>query len=391
MSHVLLVVQNNSFPSDKRVVKEAFSLMNAGYSVSVISPVFGDDILHKEEWNGICVRRYRHYESPGGISGFILEYSNALLRIFFISLFLWFHKPFISIHVANPPDFFWPMAIFYKLLKVKFIYDQHDISAEMYRINENAGKNIIYKFLNWNEHITVRCADGIITTNTSIRDRLDVLYGLGNKPCNVVYNGPAAEFVPKVNAHLHKQFFNNRVILYIGEMASVDCVEVIINAAEEIVVNRGHTECKFILLGDGPDRVRLEKITKHKNLSNYIEFTGMVSHDIVMNYLSVAEICLVPDKPNGLNEYLTLIKCLEYMKSAKAFVAFDLKETRFIAGEGALFASNFSEYIQHILFLLDNKNLARQIGEKGQRRVEDSFLWEHQEPQLLQIYYLLLG
>lgn len=386
MPHILLIVQNNSFPTDKRVAKEALSLKEAGYEVSAISPIFGRDQLRRETWNGINVLRYRHFESSGGLPGFVLEYGNALIRIFFLSLGLWFRKPFRSIHVANPPDFFWPMALFFKLFGVKFIFDQHDISAEMYRVNERKEKNAIYKFLNWNELMTVRCADGIITTNTSIRERLDTLNGLRGKPCEVVYNGPAAEFVAKENPALREKYAGRRVLLYIGEMAGVDCIEVILNAAEAVVKTQGRKECVFVLLGDGPDRARLEALAKQKGLEGFVEFMGMVDHETVMNYLAVAEVCLVPDEPNGLNEFLTLIKCLEYMKAARPFVAFDLNETRFIAGESALFARDMTEYVAHILRLLDNSEEARAMGLKGQSRVEEGFLWSHQVPQLLKLY-----
>jgi glycosyltransferase involved in cell wall biosynthesis len=87
-----------------------------------------------------------------------------------------------------------------------------------------------------------------------------------------------------------------------------------------------------------------------------------------------------------LNEYLTLIKSLEYMKAARPFVAFDLKETRFIAGESALLARDLPEYVQHILRLLDRPEEARTMGRQGQKRIEDGFLWEHQVPQLLKLY-----
>jgi glycosyltransferase involved in cell wall biosynthesis len=391
MQHVLLIVQNNSFPSDKRVAKEALSLKEAGYEVSVISPAFGRDTLRRETWKEIEVFRYRHFESSGGLPGFVLEYGNALIRIFFLALALFVRKPFKSIHVANPPDFFWPMALFFKLFRVRFIFDQHDISAEMYRVNERKEKNGIYKFLNWNEKMTVRCANGIITTNISIRDRLETLYGLRGKPCRVVYNGPSADFIAKENPELRKKYAGKRVLLYIGEMAGVDCVEVILNAAEAVVREHNRKDCVFILLGDGPDLPRLKVLAEQKDLGDFVEFTGRVSHEEVMHYLAVAEICLVPDEPNGLNEFLTLIKCLEYMKASRPFVAFDLKETRFIAADSALFARDLTEYVQHILHLLDNREQATAMGLAGLVRVEQGFLWSHQIPQLLKLYKQVLG
>jgi len=389
--HILLVVQNNSFPSDKRVAKEAFSLKEAGYEVSVICPLFGKDQLKRETWQGISVNRYLHFESHGGLLHFVLEYGIALFQIFFMALGLWFRKPFKSTHVANPPDFFWPIGLFFKLLGVKFIFDQHDISPEMYRVNQHKEKNTIYHFMNWNERMTVRCADGIITTNTSIRDRLESLYGLRSKPCEVVYNGPAAEFNALPDSELEERYAGKKVLLYVGEIALMDSVEVVLNVAQEIVQQPGRSDCVFVLLGDGPDRERLENLAHEKGLSEFVEFKGMVDHEAVMKYLHVATACLVPDEPNGLNEFLTLIKCLEYMKAAKPFVAFDLEETRFIAGQGALFANSLPEYVEKVLELLDHCEKAQEMGRMGQLRVEKEFLWEHQVPKLINLYKQTVG
>lgn len=390
--HVLLVVQNNSFPTDKRVAKEARSLKEAGYDVSVISPAFGSDSAGRNQWNGIDIYRYRHFEASGGLPGFVLEYANALIRIFSIALGLFVRKPFKSIHVANPPDFFWPMALFFKLFRVKFIFDQHDISAEMYRVNEGKEKNSIYGFLNWNEKMTACCADGIITTNYSIRDRLQSLYGYKQKPYEVVYNGPSQDFAPQDDPKLESEYSGMSIVLYVGEIAVMDSVEIVIDLARKYVLEEGRNDCKFILLGDGPDCSRLKAKTASLGLSEHVEFKGMVSHETVMKYLAIASVCLVPDEVNGLNEYLTLVKSLEYLKAGVPFVAFDLKETRSIAADNALFADDFEQYYQHVQHLLDNPDEAVKMGLIGKKRIESQFLWETQVPHLLNLYEdVLLG
>lgn len=389
-AHVLLIVQNNSFPSDKRVLKEARSLREAGYDVSVISPAIGRDTARSETIDGIRVWRYRHWESRGGLGGFALEYGNALLRIWGLALALFVRAPFHVMHVANPPDFFWPMGWFFKLLQVKFVFDQHDISAEMYRVNEGKDRNAIYRFLQWNERRTVRCADGIVATNASIRERLATLHGLGRRPCAVVYNGPSAEFRAVRDAGLAARYAGRRVLLYIGEMAPLDCVEVIVEVARDVVQTHAHEDCVFVLLGDGRDRPRLEAMVADLGLSAHVEFKGMVSHDEVMKHLDVAEICLVPDRANGLNEYLTLVKTLEYMKAGKPFVAFDLKETRFVGAEAACYVRDHADYVTAILELLRDPARGQAMGRAGMARVNAEFPWAKQAERLRSLYGALL-
>lgn len=81
-NHVLLIVQNLSVPHDKRPLKEALSLQQAGYTVSVICPASAQDPAMRAEFEGIQIFRYRDYESHGRLIDFLLEYANALIRIF---------------------------------------------------------------------------------------------------------------------------------------------------------------------------------------------------------------------------------------------------------------------------------------------------------------------
>ena len=111
-SSILLIVQNNSFPFDKRVYKEAASLNNNDYKVFVISPMSRYDKKKRENIDGIEVYRYSDLISGGRSLGFLIEYLNSVIRIFFLSHFLLLKKRIKVVHVANPPDFFWPLGMY---------------------------------------------------------------------------------------------------------------------------------------------------------------------------------------------------------------------------------------------------------------------------------------
>ena len=383
--HVLLIVQNNSFPSDKRVLKEARSLQAAGYEVSVISPASRLDPERQVESEGMLVLRYGNYESQGGIAAFLLEYANAISRIFFLSLKIYFKKPFVAIHVANPPDFFWPMALFFKLFGVKFIYDQHDIAPEMLRANQGQS-GVLYRMLLLNERLTVRCASAIVTVNQSLKQRLLVRYKTGHKPLAVIYNCPNASFNAQLDPELVAEYKGRKVVLFVGLMARLDGIETLIRAAKEMVSRNRSGDCVFVLLGDGPEKLPLERMAADLGLQDRVFFKGRVSYERVKNYLALADVCVAPDEKNEFSDHFTLVKVLEYMKAGKPFVGFRLTETCMIAGEAGCYADSFDEFVEKIEWLLSNPDKARQLGEQGRAIIEKQYLWEHQERALLDLY-----
>ena len=84
---------------------------------------------------------------------------------------------------------------------------------------------------------------------------------------------------------------------------------------------------------------------------------------------------------------------MEYMAYAKPIVSFDLKETRFSAGEAATYAkpngeSEFAEMISH---LMEQPELRKKMGTYGRQRVEQELQWTKVGQNLLTAYETLLG
>ncbi len=394
---ILFIVQNASFPFDKRVSKEAISLRNDGYKVFVISPTSIYDKEKRKNVDGIGVYRYKNYLSDGSFIGFFLEYFLSIIKIFSLTIFLIIKENIKVIHISNPPDFFWPIAIVSKLLGIKFIYDQHDLAPEMFKIrfgvhpSESTTINFIYNILKLNEKLTIKFSDAVITANRSFKAKLIKIYNIKDEKCVVVYNGPNENFIPKKNEELIDKYRNKKIILYVGLMTVTDNIEVVIEAAKKIIIDANRKDCVFILLGDGDVKLEMQSLSKKLNVSNNVEFVGMVDYEKVMEYLYVANVCIAPDLPNGLNEYLTLIKVLEYMKAKKPFVAFDLQETKNMAMDSGFYATDIEDYKNKILFLLDNKVEADRMGRIGYEIIMTKYLWDFSEKKLLGLYHKLFN
>ena len=130
--HILIIVENAPVPLDQRVWGEAKALLNNNYDVTVICPkgiTYNDTYEYKE---GVHIYRHSVPRGEESIIGYLKEYFVAMFWEWFLSFRLFIRKPFDVIHASNPPDNIFLIGIFYKLLGVKFIFDQHDLTPEQY-------------------------------------------------------------------------------------------------------------------------------------------------------------------------------------------------------------------------------------------------------------------
>ena len=82
--------------------------------------------------------------------------------------------------------------------------------------------------------------------------------------------------------------------------------------------------------------------------------------------LATADVCVSPDPRNPLNDVSTMNKVLEYMACGRPIVAFDLREHRASAGEGALYAepNRDEDLADKIATLLDDPERRARDGRR---------------------------
>ncbi len=81
-------------------------------------------------------------------------------------------------------------------------------------------------------------------------------------------------------------------------------------------------------------------------------------------------------------------KTMEYMAFALPVVAFDLRETRFSAGDAAVYATpnDVGELARLLVELIDDEPRRRAMGRAGRARVEQELAWDHQAPLYVEVY-----
>ena len=123
-------------------------------------------------------------------------------------------------------------------------------------------------------------------------------------------------------------------------------------------------------------------------LDGSVHFTGRIPDDQLQRYLSSADVCVAPDPKNELNDLSTMNKVLEYMAVGRPIVAYDLKETRYSAGDGAVYATpnDEADFAAKVLELLDDPARRAEMGARNRRRLDETLGWDFTKIELWRAY-----
>lgn len=394
INKVLMLVENTPAPLDRRVWAEAKTLRDAGYQVSIICPKGnGQDEETYICIDDIAIYRYRLPAISNKYMTYAAEYGVALWMTFLISIKVLFERGFDVIHAANPPDIFFLIGLFYRPFGKKYIFDQHDLAPEMFKVKFQGRMQWLYQLQLFLEACSYRAAHVVITSNAS-QKRIAVERGhCDPNRVFVVRNGPNLQQMKPVRPELELKGSRLYLLAYVGLISVQDGVEYALYALDELVHKRGHQDVSLVLMGDGDNAPALHALADKLDLNEYVNFTGWTESKDVLRYLTVADVGLVPDPQNGLNEYSTMIKTMEYMAMGKPVVAFDLAETHFSAQEAALYAepNRVEDFADKIEALLANEELRLKMGAIGRKQVEEELNWDHSKKNLLLAYEGLSG
>jgi glycosyltransferase involved in cell wall biosynthesis len=390
---VLMLIENAPFPFDRRMRHLAETLRGAGYNVSVICPRGVEfDQSGYELINGIKIYRYPPLFRASRKLGYFLEYGWALLCLALLSFVVWMRDGFDVIHCANPPDLLFLVAWPFRLFGKKVVYDQHDLCPELYE-SKFERRDGVYRTLLFLERQSYRAADLVISTNQSYRDVARERGGVGDERSAIVRNGvDIRRFHLRIpRPELKRQF--PYMAVYLGIMGKQDGVDRVVHAANHIVHTFGRQDVMFAMVGKGECWYELQRLSKDLKIADYVQFLGHIPDDLLLDYLSTADVSLAPDPPDRMNQLSTMTKIMEYMACQRPIISFDLLETRRSAGEAAVYVEkeDTKMFAQAILELIDDAPRRAKMGEIGLQRSIHLMGLDRSRQSLLDAYSRLLG
>ncbi|MCG8539348.1 MAG: glycosyltransferase family 4 protein [Clostridia bacterium] len=248
----------------------------------------------------------------------MIDYSIGLLEI---SKKFDSEKPDIIISSSVHP-LTWVVG--YRLSKrynAKFIAETRDLWPEtlvaMGKIKKDSMiARILYKL----EKFIYEKADKLIFTFPGAKDYVKSI-GLDTFKVHYINNGVDLDEFKRNRRNFEYEDNdlddNNKFkILYTGSMGTANELSYLIKAAEVIHSKKIH-DIKFILFGDGYERVKLEEYVSKRGIDN-VAFKGKVDKKYIPNILSKSNLNIFTGKNIDLYRYgLSLNKMFDYFASGK--------------------------------------------------------------------------
>ncbi len=192
---------------------------------------------------------------------------------FLLSVKVWYCQGFDVIHATIPPDMFFLIGWFYRLVGKKFVFDQRDLAPEMFQMKFNGGLKVLHKLLLLLEWCSYQSAPIVITSNIPQKRRYWA-WSLSRKQGLQSWKWTRFESY-KASTPEHELKKGRRFLLaYVGEMEVQDGVDYALYALDEVAHKRGRRDVSLVLPGVGSEACALKELAHALQLDAYIAFTG---------------------------------------------------------------------------------------------------------------------
>jgi glycosyltransferase involved in cell wall biosynthesis len=367
MNTKICIIHKVDYLDPRSFYKEGRTLCKAGFKVKILGL-----FKHDRTVDGIQLLSFQ----PG--RNRFARFLVTNYQIFLRSL-----KEKADVYHFHDIDFI-PWAILLKVLRrSKVIYDMHEAYPEYMLLKTYIPKHIrklLSQFVFVLEHFAVKLFDGIIPNDNFISQSFNHKHNV------TIFNFPTLDFFKDMNGtpwqrRKYDLFYHGSLPRYHFERM-MDIAE---NLDSKNIRNKWGIVTKDIRIINWANQE-----LKKRNLSSNFDFLPYTDYLNVFNYLSMAKIGIIPLPPYKKFMKNIPLKMFEFMGCGLPIVLSDLPPSRqFIAGENCAIAvepDNIDEYAKAIKLLLNDPQMAEEMGQNGKKLVFEKYNWDNEQEKLLTLY-----
>lgn len=368
----------NTFTHDARVHKEAKTLTDAGYNVTVIA-LWKPGLPQTETKYGYQIQRIRlkSIRWQGGVIVPLVKYIEFALRV---HRFAKQHPA--DIYHANDSNTLPSAWLAARRNKTPFIYDAHELETGR-NFKKSRLASIYGRLWALPEKLLIHKAHSVITVSKSIAQVLADIYDIPLP--TVIMNCPETQAL-SAPVDLHAEFGINpahKIALYQGGITAGRGIEVFIEAVQLLPNVTG------LLLGNGTLHTSLQQKIQSGKYQR-IHLPGAVPQKKLLSYTAGANIGIALIEAVCKSYYYSLPnKLFEYIHAGIPVIGSNLPEIASIIQQynigSVVDPTNVDSIANAIQTLLEDEN-TYQEAKTNTALAANHFNWENESEKLLNLY-----
>ena len=364
MSKRICIIVQNYFDIAPRARSEARCLVERGDVVDVIALRMENNPHEEYDLDGAHVLTIPISKKRASKWRYILEYVGFFVQAAVVVTRRMFKYHYDVVQVCNLPDFLVFAASMPKLMGAKVVFDMFEIMPEFYISKYDVGEDHpIIRILTWQEKLCVRFADRVIVINDPIKEVLEAR-GVFPDKMTVVMNSADDRLFAGEQSIQGDRTDGRFVMMYHGTLTPLYGLDIALRAFARASPQLETAE--FWILGDGPQRARLESLVLELGLAEKVRFVGVVPQQDIAAWLAQCDVGVLATRQDQFLDLSFSSKLPEYIVMGKPVIVSRLETIRRYFSEDALAffdPHDEADLARRMVELYENSDRRRELAE----------------------------
>ena len=224
-------------------------------------------------------------------------------------------------------------------------------------------------------------SDRVVTVSDKLKGIGVSLFG-DSSPFVTIPNGVDLQRVYQGRSSLKEEYEGKVILLAVGNLKEPKGIDLIIKALARLA--KGHPQLQLLIIGQGPEGNALRSLADQLNLANQVAFLGQLTHAQVMEYMSVADVFVLPSWEEGFG--VVYIEAMAHGVPVIACQGQGIADV-IVDGENGILVEpqSVESLVAALEKLLSNRNWAQKLGVRGQEYVSTHLTWEENAIKVLEL------
>ena len=225
-------------------------------------------------------------------------------------------------------------------------------------------------------------SSGVVLVSNKLKDLAEKYFGKDDK-FKVIANGIDPTSISTLSQGEHPENREHKTILSVSNLIPTKGVDLNLFAVQRLLGK--YPNLKYRVIGDGPERENLERLSRKLSLSSQVEFLGQLPREGVMRSMAECDIFSLPSWQEGFG--IVYLEAMAHGKPVIGCLGEGIED--FVINEQTGFLvkpQDLESLVETLADLLRDPQKGIETGKKAQEYVLENFTWERNAQRTIQLY-----